>query len=254
MVCRLIEGFEHSTVEADYLGGKWSSGNVTTISPTYGRYGNGLRMSTTTSLQRTFDNQATWIVGAAYRAEALGAASAVPIFTVLDGVTIQALLVLNPNGTLSVCRTTAATVLGTSTYALAPNVWYSVEWRVTVGNAAATVVRVNEVEVVNLPSVDTQNTANAYANVVRLGQNVTGHLAAVDDVYILDTTGGVNDAFLGDVRVEQGWPPAGPGRRPPGRPRPGRTTPASTRPRRTPTRTTWRAPPRGRPTRTPSAT
>jgi hypothetical protein len=202
MVCRLIEGFEHSTQSADYVG-KWSAETVGAVSTTYGRYGNGVQLSgTTTRLTKTLDNQATWIVGAAVR---LGnpPATTAPLLEVLDGGTIQAGLGVTAAGALFVYRATPATVLGTSaaTGLLLPGVWAYVEWRVTVGNTAPVLARVNAVEVLNLPSVDTSNTANAFANAVRLAAPGSGNEVAVDDVYVFDATGSANTAFVGDVRV-----------------------------------------------------
>jgi hypothetical protein len=202
VVARLIEGFEHSTVPADYAT-RWTVVNISGVGTSTGRYGNGANFSSADHLSKTLDAQATWVVGAAFRISALHATNTSPIFSVLDTATVQALLAITPAGTLVVCRNVVGTVLGTSAAALSPGVWYYVEWRVTIGNTGSSVVRLNEVEVLNLPSVDTMQTTTASANVVRLGASASGVGSSYDDVYVFDATGSTNTAFVGDCRVER---------------------------------------------------
>jgi hypothetical protein len=92
---------------------------------------------------------------------------------------------------------------------LANSTWSYIEMRFVIDNAAGEVeVLVNGTQIVNITGVDTQNTANAYVNGFRLGDDgddFTFH--AFDDLYILDdvdsgVVGAPNNDFLGDVRVQ----------------------------------------------------
>ena len=203
MVCRIIEGFDSSTVTNDYIP-KWTTEVITSIGTPYGRYGQGARFGASALLTKNLDNQATWIMGAAVRLSELPTGTSSGVFRVTDGVTHQAGIGINTLGQIFAYRSTIATVLGTPSAAIIiPLIWYYIEWRVTIGNTGSVVVRVNEAEVLNLPSVDTMSTTNAYANVVTLGPPPSGMENHVDDVYVFDTTGSTNNTFAGDVRVER---------------------------------------------------
>jgi hypothetical protein len=204
MVCRLIEGWESSTTLAHYVG-KWTvlQGASTSIQ-SGGVSGQYLRLSGTSQpvASRTLTAQGTWVLG--FRVRLAQTPSAV--CGVLDTATVQVDLLGNADGTLSV-RRGGSTVLGTSTATLALNTWYYVELKVVgSGTSGAATVRVNGTAVLTLTGVNTQQTANATANTVRLGQQATSGNLDYDDVYVLDGSGGVNTDFLGDCRVEQVLP------------------------------------------------
>jgi len=205
MVCRLIEGFEQSTVAADYLG-KWSS-MTGTLASAAGRYGNGFRQTTNAHVfARTFDAQPTWVVGFAFRTSAI-VASTLPLVTFLEGATLHCGLALqDTTGLLFAYRGTVATVLGTAAAPLAANTWHYLEAKFTIHNTAGVaIVRVNGTPVINLTAQDTQNAGTATANTVRFGssQNPAPALLDFDDLYVFDTTGSVNTDFAGDCRVER---------------------------------------------------
>lgn len=207
MVCRLIEGFESSTVFADYLG-KWSAtaGNGA-IGPANGRFGNGHRITSTGSWIRNFDNQATWIVGFAAKLDNLpGSAQAAVHFT--DGGTTHCGLgVADTTGLLFAWRGTTGTVLGTASAAVPVGSWCYIECKVTIGDSpnGAFAIRLNGVTVLNLTGQDTRNAGNASANGVRISLSNTG-ISYVDDIYICDAIGTTNNDFLGDCKVEQVLP------------------------------------------------
>jgi len=97
---------------------------------------------------------------------------------------------------------------------ISANVWYYIEMMVTLSNTAATwEVRVNGVPVM------TETGSGGYDNVVTeatikrigVGQAVGGSAGLytyIDDLYICDTSGSVNNTFLGDVTVEAIFPNA----------------------------------------------
>lgn len=205
MVARLIEGWESSTVLADYAG-KWTTLTANLIGSSAGRFGNGLRATTNLhQASRTFDAQATWIVGVAFRFTALPS-STVGFIALLDGAIIHCGVGLQTStGLLVAYRGTTATVLGASAVPLSPNTWYYVEAKFTISDTVGVaVVRVNGATVINLASQDTRNAGNASANVVQIGpQSTPGASYDFDDVYIFDATGAVNNDVAGDCRVEQ---------------------------------------------------
>ena len=126
-----------------------------------------------------------------------------PFLKILDGTTIHLrfhlldgeILVYNGAGTL----------LGTSVgFGMVYDVSRYFEVKFTIDNSAGSVViRSNEVEILSLSSVDTQNSANANFNHIFIGGLYNDVDVIYDDFYICDLTGGApcND-FLGDVRVD----------------------------------------------------
>lgn len=209
MVCRLIEGWESSTVMADYTG-KWTAPGTGTVSAAAGRFGNGHRVSVSAhTSSRTFDNQGTWVIGFALRIGGFPA-GAPPLIRLSDGGTAQCGIHI-PAGTgqIAAFRNTPTTVLGTTASAvLTPNVWAYVEAKLVISDTGSVVVRVNGTPVLSLPSVDTRaSTTVSTANVVEIGALATiSTNFDYDDVYILDGTGTVNNDFLGDCKVEQVLP------------------------------------------------
>lgn len=98
---------------------------------------------------------------------------------------------------------TGGTVLGTSTYSLNLSTWYYIEFKVYIHDTAGTAeVRVNGSEWINITNVDTKGYASsAYAN-TWLMRGSSGGYTYIDDLYVLDTNGSVNNDFLGDVKIE----------------------------------------------------
>jgi hypothetical protein len=199
MALRFIDSFDH------YSGGalplKWSIVSGATIA-TVPRTGS---QSLVCDAQNDYaamvlDNQATWIVGFAYRQITAGATGLVCSFR--DEASIQCDVRLS-NGVLTVTRN--GTVLATGTTFLLANTWYYIEFKATINNSGSFELRLNGVVEVSGSGVDTQSTANAYAN--RFYCEIAGvNDAYFDDLYILDSTGSTNNNFLGDVRVEALFP------------------------------------------------
>ncbi len=121
-------------------------------------------------------------------------------------------LFLNNTGTVSVRLNT--TVLATTGAAvIAADVWHYIEFKVTVHNSTGSYdFKINGVSQLSASGIDTRaGTTNDYCNRVRLVGDDTesagqGHV--FDDWYICDTTGSVNNDFLGDRRVQTIFPSA----------------------------------------------
>jgi hypothetical protein len=118
-------------------------------------------------------------------------------------------VVLEGNGTITVRNGTGSgTVLATSAAVLVANSWNYIEIKVLVANAGSYVVRCNGAEVLN-GTGDTQATSTPGVGSIELfDSNSPG---GWDDIYCLDTTGSVNNDFLGDCKVECLSPQAGNG-------------------------------------------
>lgn len=206
MSLRFLDSFDHYGT-AD-LNKKWTTvTNSPTIQSGQGRNGtNSLRCGNTASVSKTLDAQPTWAVGMSFRNTLLLQDSLILQF--FDAATIQCGLRLNTDGTLSVVRGTGTTVAGGTSSAgnfLVANTVYHVEMKVTIADAISAgscVVRVNGLTWITVTTgEDLKSTANATANIIRVGSSLNLGNCDIDDVYICDGTGSANNGLLGDVMV-----------------------------------------------------
>jgi hypothetical protein len=165
--------------------------------------------------QNLASNQATLIVGFGYKIAALPS-SYQDICTLWDGTTPnpQISLILNNLGQLFFARANGGGINGTtvgpvsSSNLIVPNAWYGIQLQVTISSTVGAVscyVNGNATPSITGSSLNTQNTANAYANQVSIGtagsSGATG-LQKYDDFFCLDNTGGFLNALLGgDARI-----------------------------------------------------
>ena len=216
---RFVEGFYHYTDESqtEMLGVKWTSSSSTSgvvANNSNGRYGGGaLRIQNGNSsryLRKTMDDsQVTWIVGLAaiYDYNDWSTGNDQQFLSWLDSGSAQCELRTDSVGHIIASRN--GTTLGTSSLALPVQQYVYIEWKLTIDNSTGvSAVYINGVEYLNLTSQDTQNTGNASANVLELRsyKNNGSGSTYFDDLYVCDTTGGVNDDFLGPIRVETLFP------------------------------------------------
>ena len=202
MSLRFIDSFDHYATPTR----KWTTiAYAPTISVGNGRNGTACLRGANgdQNVTLTLDNQATWIVGFAHRRSVFNC----DFMALIDVATVQVDLFVNSDGTISVRR--ASTVLGTTTWSMSVNTWYYIELKVTISDANGVAeLRVNGDTKLSLSGVDTKQTANASANVVRIG-GTTIRIGTYDwdDLYICDgvdatsTQGAPFNDFLGDCRV-----------------------------------------------------
>jgi hypothetical protein len=213
-----MESCEHASVPLQKWGGvRLNFGSGVSTNGAYSstaRHGTkSLSMNDCRNVGRIFDNQAIWIVGGAW----LLGSHQDGLYTFQDGGfagTQQIRLYFDsPSATFSVRRggtTTDGTLLGSYTIpSFSGGQWYFVEMKTTIDNSAGVaIVRLNGAVVINLSGLDSQQSANAYADTVRVGASGDGNVnvALVDDIYICDgqTGAGSNPCndFLGDVRCD----------------------------------------------------
>lgn len=211
MALQFYDGFDH--YNAGQTARKWSSvvGNTTSLNP--GRFGGRAlqfnNVGVTSYVEQILSSQATFYTGFAFSC-AYGDASA-PILRWMDGTSDQIDLRVTSTAGFQITRN--GTPLGTSADDVIAFGFYNyIEMRVTFNNSTGTVqLRVNGTDVINQSSLDTTNTANAFANRIRLQPFATSGSYDIrfDDLYILDSTGSSpHNAFLGECRVETHYPSA----------------------------------------------
>lgn len=125
----------------------------------------------------------------------------VDILSVRRLTTTQAQLRTISTGSMTVYRGT--TYAFTSTKALVPNSWYYIEFKVVVGNSpnGEIYLRVNGEDWGSITGTDTQatSTLTGWDNV---GWGCSGDNSMyLDDIYVCDGQGTVNNDFLGDINV-----------------------------------------------------
>jgi hypothetical protein len=219
MAFRFGDGFDHYATAS--FGEKWTA---LTGGPVVSA-GNGRRASqsfrannTNQYITKTLDNQASWVIGLAFRSSLVPTAIS-PFIALLDAGTAQCELRLNTDGTLSITRNGTALTGGTSASAMSGNIYYYVEWMVTISASIAAntcKVNVNGTNWINVAAgQSTRNTANNSANQVRIGyqSGASGNSPNwdFDDLYVLDgndsgVAGNPCNAFLGDVAVVPLYP------------------------------------------------
>jgi hypothetical protein len=146
----------------------------------------------------------TLIVGFAFKVD-IFSSSGFDMFSFTDAGSKQCSIKLNGDGTLSAVNG-AGTVLGTSSNAVSINTWYFIEFKVLFhGSTGTAELRVNGTNSgwLNLTGKNTKNTSNTTANGIKWStSNSQTTVIKLDDIYCCDTSGSVNNNFLGDFRIE----------------------------------------------------
>lgn len=147
---------------------------------------------------------ATYIMGAAVRfGKWPTTVTGLPLFVLYDGSTRQVGVWLQKGGEITVKRGT--TTLSTATKRVEKWRWYYLEFKATINNTTGSYsVRLDHVEIISATGQDTQATAAAQATKAAFAFACPGGIAEqqyLDDMYVCDTAGSVNNDFLGDQFV-----------------------------------------------------
>jgi hypothetical protein len=199
-----IEGFEIYDVVGN-LNTRYTVASPANTIITTGRTGQCVGLDVGTTLTSpNFTGSGTVVVGMAFNSGALALNAYHTVYQLMEGATVHVDLRFNPTtGFLQVTR--AGTVLATSSTALTANSWYYVEMKVVIHSTTGTVaVKVNQSAdaALTLSSQNTRNGGTGVVNNIILGHATgTGRLF-IDDIYILNSSGSVNNDFLGDMIVE----------------------------------------------------
>jgi hypothetical protein len=129
------------------------------------------------------------------------------ILSLFDGATEGISLRLNNGGELSILLASSQLEI-TSGLGLVTGSWYWIELKVLVDNAAGTYeVKVGSSIVLSDDTIDTQVGANAYYDIVRFkGGDTSETDMYIDDFYIANGAGSINNDFLGNVHVTAIFP------------------------------------------------
>lgn len=198
-----MDGFDHYN-NATNIARKWDAGS-TLFGSVAGRFGGNAITQTNngTGATVTLTSQATRTVGLAWQTNSLS--NAITIVILQDSGTNQVDLRMTTAGQLQVTRN--GTVLGISASGspLAVNTWYYIEFQATIDpTVGAYTVRVTMGGVtttwISGTGQNTRNTANSSSNQVRIVSS-TSTTETYDDLYVLNSSGSVNNTFLGESRI-----------------------------------------------------
>jgi hypothetical protein len=214
MALIFIDGFDHYST-AD-ISKKWAGFGGGTVNSSGGRRSGGCYVASSNSstyLIKAFANSATVVAGCAFYLPSISGGGHAMVMALGDGGSAQLTLAAAPDGTLKLWQGAINNVLLGTGPVLAIGTWYYIEIKATISDsisAGACVVRVNGVAAITLAAgADTKATGNAYANQLWIGQvGSSGNSQRVDDLYLCDTSGSVNNDFLGDCRVDALYPNA----------------------------------------------
>jgi hypothetical protein len=201
MSLEFIDSFDHYSNSTN-LARKWDTtvgGNFTT-----GRFGGSAVRIINSNLglrQGQLSAVATRVVGGALFWPNDVGFNTNPWFAFYDGTTIQLDLRMDASGYMSVTRN--GTSLATASSPVTKGIWHYWEFKATIDNSGSFEVKLNGNTWVS-GSGDTQNTSNAYSNGIMFVN--AGYDFYLDDFYCLNTSGSVNNDFIGECRVHSRLP------------------------------------------------
>ena len=155
---------------------------------------------------KSFTAAATVIVGFAFKSSAIttttGSGSFLQFY---EGGTLQVYFRFNGSGFIEALRGNG-TILGTSGNALSSDTYYYLEFKVKFDDTTGTIdIQLNGASTLALSGIDTNNGGTSTATSFLMGYANSGIGAtpgySFDDVYLANTSGSVNNDFLGPVRV-----------------------------------------------------
>lgn len=200
------------------LSQKWNTVTGSpTISPTAARNGtNGALFNASgQTIRKSVPSTATAIMSFAIKTAILGNGPTT-ILRTFDGVgnDFQVTISLDAAGTLNAYRgdpgSEGSNLLGSASGTFTANAWHYIECLVTIHPSAGVfTIKMDGVTVLNLTSQNTSRTGNSSFTAFDIGwTNFNWTSIYYDDVVYLDTSGSVNNTFLGDVTVSGKLPSA----------------------------------------------
>ncbi len=206
MTLRFVDGFDHYAIPSQ-VPLKYATHTITTTGSNSMTTMAGRRSGSTALffraadyISQTFDPQQTWIVG--FGLYLLSNESAELIRFNDEAGTIQASVGINADGTIRVTRASfsSGTTLATSANAMPVLSWNYIEVKLTIADSGGIFqVRVNESMWIDFTGDTKQSTFESANRILIYGR---GTDCAIDDLYICDGSGSLNNDFLGDVRVD----------------------------------------------------
>jgi len=212
MSLRFIDSFDHYSDTEIQL--KWTQAigaGATIVSN--GRNGKGIKLLSglvnNGAITKTLDYQNVWTVGFAMYNVSGANPPGGALYRLHNNDKILMELSQDADGTLSLQAN--ASVYGLTVLSLNPNTWYYIEIQNTTGTTGAnvsvtSVLRINGNTVLNPSAKDTGvPIASTISGTNKANRHLLGCVITngtiIDDVYMCDGTGGVNDTFIGDIKI-----------------------------------------------------
>ena len=209
---KYCDSFDHYTS----LLSKWTQIFAASISGAAGRNGNGLLLSGGGSVLKTLGLQSAFVIGFAYRINTTGTPSGTPyILSAVNtsrGLATVCQLSILPDNTLAMYAGNSVLIFNPKTFVFSIGTWNYIELTINLTAGGGGNVNVAAVLHVNGQSIASGNADAALATTFLLSNSnqanvhsfsacvVTGS-CNIDDIYICDQSGGVNNTFLGDVKI-----------------------------------------------------
>ncbi len=145
----------------------------------------------------------TLIVGCRFKFLSLSSTN--QVFTFGDNGTSQVEMLVFSDGSIHFYRGGSTDIASSATGIISIETWYYIEFKIVFNNTTGSIVcKVDGVEKINQTSIDTVASANESANQVYIYAN--GNYVYPDDFYVCDTSGSLNNDFLGDVSIKTLYP------------------------------------------------
>lgn len=158
--------------------------------------------------QKSVPHAVTYILGAAINFHSTSTGKFQRLLAFWQGISRQVFIQFDASGHV-VATSDNGTVFGTSTAEIRLSGWHYVEALCTVSNSVGVViVHVDGLDVLNLTGIDTQSTGNTWIDAISVGSDQQFELTYVDDLYVCDTSGIVNNIFLGPINIVPAYPNA----------------------------------------------
>ena len=205
-------GFDISTVVADYFTSQVISSGVA-INATAGKLGtNGLNYANVDTgganhNRRDFPGGQTpstvYCAWHMYRGVTMGSGNG--CFVLFDGSSPQISLMVASTGQIRIKRgggSSGTEIANSGAWTMDPSIGMWFEMKVVISDTVGEIVlKVNGVERINQGSLDTKATSVAQVTGWGQGEFSNGNTVGLDDVHIADTTGSVDNSWLGERRV-----------------------------------------------------
>lgn len=197
MSLEFYDGFDHYNNATNYQR-KWDTATTGTAVVT-GRFGGQAGWLSSATAVKTLTAVQTRVCGFAFYFNA-GSLSATNTCQFMDAGTTQVNLIVTSAGALQVTRN--GTQLGiTAGGVIVGLTWYYIEMKVKIDPTTGTYeVRVNGVNVLSGTGANTRATANSTTNQLQMGPFASAGIY-IDDLYVCNTSGSVNNDFLGECRI-----------------------------------------------------
>lgn len=200
-----MDGFD--TASPGNILTKWTSGSIGAVQTGRFDYGQAVRFMGTSLVKTLAGNHQT--LGMAFGVRINTTFAATMLVGLRDAGSYQCEVKIRADGKIDLTRN--GTLIATSLNPLNLATWYHLEFKVYLHDTAGTAeLRVNGASFVAVSGADTKNTANASANEIVITSQNGGVPIDYDDLVVWNTSGSLNNDWLGDCRIFTQFP-SGPG-------------------------------------------